>query len=675
MQTVTEWPRAIRELEHVWIPLPDGCRLSARIWLPEDAEERPVPAILEYIPYRKRDLRTPEDSVNHPWYAGHGYAGVRVDIRGSGESEGVLEDEYTRQELDDGLAILRWIAEQPWCTGRIGMLGISWGGFNGLQIAALRPPELHAVVTVCSTDDRYADDVHYMGGCMLADNVSWAGVMFAHNSCPPDPAMYGENWREAWFERLRGSGLWLENWATHQRRDHFWRHGSVCEDFSAIQCPVYAVSGWADGYSNSVFRLMRELDVPRKALVGPWSHKYPHLGIPGPAIGFLQETLRWWDHWLKDQDTGIMDEPRIRAFMQDSVRPATRYVERPGRWIGEQEWPAEAVTPVSYRLARTGLVAADATPKQASEPLLCHSPLRTGLSGGKWCSYSAGPDMPGDQRESDADALSFDTPVLDEPVEIFGAPVVSLVVVADQPQAQVAVRLCDVAPDGASTRVTWGVLNLAHRDSHAEPRALKPGEAYEVRVQLNDIAQHFPVGHRIRVSVSSSYWPLIWPPPEPVALTLWSEQSELELPVRAPRASDADLPVFPGPEGAPEEARVQIEPEAFNWHLHYDFDGHAWTLEVNDSEGVYRLENTETDVQKAGYELYRVCGDDVHSASAETLWRMGFFRDQWRVNTETWTRMTSTLDAFHIEATLKAWEGGKLVYEHDWDRWIPRDNV
>jgi len=184
MQTRTDWPRAVRELEHVWIPMPDGCRLAARIWLPEDAEAHPVPAILEYIPYRKGDMRTYEDSVNHPYYAGHGYAGVRVDIRGSGESEGVLTDEYMQQELDDGLAILSWIAAQPWCTGRVGVMGISWGGFNGLQLAALQPPELYAVLTVCSTDDRYSDDVHYMGGCMLLDNPSWAGVMFAHNSCP-----------------------------------------------------------------------------------------------------------------------------------------------------------------------------------------------------------------------------------------------------------------------------------------------------------------------------------------------------------------------------------------------------------------------------------------------------------------------------------------------------------
>jgi len=673
MQINTEWPRAVRELEHVWIPMPDGCRLSARIWLPDDAETHPVPAILEYIPYRKGDLRTDEDSINHPYYAGHGYAGVRVDIRGSGESEGVLTDEYTQQELDDGLVILSWLAAQPWCTGRVGMLGISWGGFNGLQVAALQPPELHAVITVCSTDDRYADDVHYMGGCMLAENPSWAGVMFAHNSCPPDPRLFGDGWREDWFERLRGSGLWLDTWASHQTRDEYWRHGSVCEDFSAIQCPVYAISGWADGYSNAVFRLMQHLEVPRRALVGPWSHKYPHLGKPGPAIGFLQDSLRWWDYWLKDEPTGIMEEPQVRVWMQDSVRPATRYKERPGRWVAENEWPAPHIQAKHLTLSSEGLIGGDTS--KDSEALLCRSPLRTGLSAGKWCSYSAGPDMPGDQREADANSLSFDTEPLSEALEIFGAPVVELVLASDQPQAQVAVRLCDVAPDGASTRVTYGVLNLSHRNSHAEPEALVPGEPYRVRVQLNEIAQHFPAGHRIRVSVSSSYWPLIWPSPEPTALTLWSEVSTLTLPERKPSEADRSLPEFAPPEGALRVAKTEIEPEATNWRLHYDFDADTHTLEVDDSEGIFHLDATGTDVQKSGFEQYRIQGDDVHSAEVETLWRMGFARKHWRVDTETWARMSCTAEAFHIEATLRAYEDGELVYEQDWDRRIPRDHL
>ena len=179
----------MRLLDHVQIPLADGMRLSARVWLPEDAEAEPVPAILEYLPYRKGDVSSIDDSVRHPWFAAHGYAVVRVDIRGSGDSEGVLIDEYHPQEQLDCLEVLRWIAAQPWCTGSIGMMGISWGGFNSLQVAAHRPPELKAIITCCSTDDRYADDVHYIGGLPLAFYLlPWASVMLTYNARPPDPA-------------------------------------------------------------------------------------------------------------------------------------------------------------------------------------------------------------------------------------------------------------------------------------------------------------------------------------------------------------------------------------------------------------------------------------------------------------------------------------------------------
>jgi predicted acyl esterase len=210
LKSVTSFPHHIREIEHVWITMSDGVRLAARIWLPQTAEAEPVPGILEYIPYRKRDSTAYRDSIMHPYFAGHGYACVRVDLRGSGDSEGVLTDEYLHQEQQDGLEILRWIAQQPWCNGSLGMIGISWGGFNGLQIAAHRPSELKAIITVCSTDDRYADDIHHMGGCLLGDNLSWASTMFAYNSCPPDPLLVGERWKELWLERLQGSGLWLD---------------------------------------------------------------------------------------------------------------------------------------------------------------------------------------------------------------------------------------------------------------------------------------------------------------------------------------------------------------------------------------------------------------------------------------------------------------------------------
>ncbi|HIY41580.1 MAG TPA: CocE/NonD family hydrolase, partial [Candidatus Nocardiopsis merdipullorum] len=460
MRTVSTLPNKIREDEYVLIPLSDGVRLAARVWRPVGSEENPVPAILEFIPYRRRDLTAQRDSIHHPYMAGHGYACVRVDLRGSGDSEGILRDEYLEQELVDAEEVLSWIAEQPWCDGHTGMMGISWGGFNALQVAARRPESLRAIVTASSTDDRYSDDVHYMGGCLLGDNLSWASTMFAYNSCPPDPALVGERWREMWHERLEHSGLWLDTWLRHQHRDEYWKHGSIAEDMGAVQVPVMAVSGWADGYSNSVFRLMAGLSVPRLGLLGPWSHKYPHLGKPGPAIGFLQELVRWWDRWLKGVDNDVMDAPMLRAWMQDSVEPSTTYDERPGRWVGEDSWPSPSVVPLVRPLGPGRIL--DHGQESGSAPLTLSSPLSTGQYAGKWCSYTAPPDLPSDQREEDGGSMVFDSGPLEERLEILGAPVVNLELSVDKPDAMLAVRLSDVAPDGEATRVTYGLLNLTH---------------------------------------------------------------------------------------------------------------------------------------------------------------------------------------------------------------------
>jgi putative CocE/NonD family hydrolase len=292
---ICDFPRPSKEIENTWIPLADGTRLAARIWLPIDAVDYPVPAILEYLPYRKRDGTAARDAHNHVYLSGHGYACVRVDIRGNGESEGLMWDEYLQQEQDDALEAIAWITAQPWCDGNVGMMGISWGGFNALQVAARRPPALKAIVTVCATDDRYADDIHYKGGALLVENLGWACTMFAYSSRPPDPALVGARWRDMWMHRLENTPLLIENWLSHQHRDSYWRHGSVCEDFKAINAAVLAVGGWADAYSNAVPRLLSGIRAPVRGVTGPWIHKYPHLAMPRPTIGFLQESLRWWE--------------------------------------------------------------------------------------------------------------------------------------------------------------------------------------------------------------------------------------------------------------------------------------------------------------------------------------------------------------------------------------------
>ncbi|GAA4418843.1 CocE/NonD family hydrolase [Georgenia halophila] len=690
MRTVTDLPHDIETVENVFIPLRDGQQVAARMWLPVDADAHPVPAVLEYIPYRKRDSTRGRDALNHPYIAGHGYACVRVDLRGSGDSDGILVDEYREQEHRDAEDVIEWLAEQPWCDGNVGMMGISWGGFNALQMAAFSPPALKAVISASSTDDLYVDNMHYMGGCLLADNLSEATVMFAFNSLPPDPAVVGDRWRSMWQERLEGSGLWLDTWLRHQRRDDYWKPASVCEDYSRVNCPVMAVGGWADGYTNAIFRLLDNLDVPRKGLIGPWGHKYPHLGVPGPAIGFLQEVVRWWDHWLKGIDTGIDDEPMLRAWMQDSVPPSASYEDRPGHWVSEPSWPSPGVEDREYRLTAHHLIPATGKKHHAGSPdpaeaadreLGLQSPLSVGMFAGKWASYSAVPDLPYDQREEDGGALVFETEPLAEPLDILGLGRVCLEVSSDKPVAQLAVRLSDVAPNGEATRVTYGVLNLTHRDSSEDPTPLEPGRPYSVEVPLNGVAQSFAAGHRLRLSISTSYWPLIWPAPEPAAVTIATGRSSLFLPVREPRDDDEHLRELGPPEATAEADTTVRETGKHSWRVTRDLATDVSTLAVVNDQGTFKIEDTGTVIHRDTREWYSFRWNDVNSVRGETRTVRRFENgSDWRVEVATRTVLTSTPTHFIVNAQLDAYEldeqqGHPRVFSENWERHIERDLV
>ncbi len=671
MSSPVDFPRRVREIENVFIPLSDGARLAARIWLPEDAESDPVPAILEYLPYRKRDGTAERDALTHPWFAGHGYAAIRLDIRGSGESDGLPMDEYVSQEQDDCLEAMRWIAAQPWCTGSLGMMGISWGGFNGLQVAARRPPELKAIITLCSTDDRYADDAHFMGGCLLNDNLVWGSMFFAYQAMPPDPAIVGQRWRDMWFERLENSFLPVAGWLRHQRRDEFWRHASICEDWDAVACPVYAIGGWADGYTNAVFRLLANLRCPRKGLVGPWAHKYPHFAQPGPRIGFLQEALRWWDQWLKGRDTGIMDEPMLRAWMQESAPPARHHSHREGRWVAEPAWPAAHIREGLWHFGERSLTRRST----AGHVLATTSPQTVGHTAGNWCPYGITPDEADDQRADDGHSLLFDSAPLAERIEILGAPIATLSLAIDRPNGLVAVRFNDVAPDGAVTQLSYGMLNLAHRRSHAEPAPMVPGELVEVRVRLNDIGMAIAPGHRLRVAISTAWWPLVWPSPAPVALRLFTEGCRLTLPLRAPQAIDEALPPFEAPQTAPPIELSELASPAHRSHLRRDLATGAMELVSDDDGGAFRMDAIDLVFADRHRFTHRIRPDDPLSAEFRSEWRASLARGQWRVAVETRMRQAATADHFLVSAELDAFESERRVFSRSWSFRIRRDLV
>ena len=661
MSTENNAPALIEDPD-LGIHLSDGCRLSARIWRPDT--DQPVPVILEYLPYRKRDGTAARDALTHPWFARHGYACVRVDIRGNGDSEGLMEDEYTPQELADAVEVIHWLADQPWCSGAVGMMGISWGGFNSLQVAALAPEPLRAVITLCSTVDRFADDIHYKGGALLNENLGWGATMWSYSSRAPDPALRPD-WRAQWLERLQAEPFLPSIWLRHQRRDAYWRHGSVCETYDSIKAKVLAIGGWGDSYKNAVPQLVRALP-GAKGIIGPWVHKYPHFAVPEPRIGFLQEALKWWDRWLKGADTGADSDPDYRVYLMDGVRPAAWYETRPGRWITQDNRAGSDLPVTTFHLGEQTL--GDHSAKLNS---FVKSPHDCGAASGEYCAIWLGPEMPSDQRSDDARSAVFDSAPLPGDMDIVGAPRLHLRLSADQPQAQIAVRLNHLHPDGASTRITYGVLNLSHRDGAANPTPLIPGQSYDIQLDLDHIAYRLPKGHRLRVAVSTAYWPLIWPSPQSAGLHL--SLGRIEVPTRATTGGD-EYHFAPPTAADPLQTHVLRAANSERTQT-TDLGSGLVTLNILDDFGKVQDANHGLISGSCARETWSIHPDNPLSARGVCHWTDEQERDNIRLRTETTCEMHSTETHFFLAARVAAYENDVLVYERDIKDEIPRDHM
>ena len=644
---------AVEVVDNDWIVLKDGTRLSARLWLPANARTTPSPVVWEYIPYRKRDFtRTYDDLWGHE-LAQYGIAYARVDARGSGDSEGVLVDEYLDQELNDGVEVIAWLARQGWSNGNVGMRGISWGGINTLQVAALSPPELKAIMPMCCTDTRYTDDAHYIGGSLGMTNMQWGASFKGVMVMPPDPAIVGEGWRDLWRERLNATPNILQKWISHQRNDSFWQRGSVSTNYAGIKCPVYIVDGWVDTYVNTVARILEHVNAPRKALFGPWGHSPPQWGSPGPSLGWSFEEVRWWKHWLAGVPTGIMDEPTIRIYMPYRTAWETYPKDTPGRWVAENRWPPQ-VTARTWFLDEGRL--SDAPGSRGTVEYVADKVV--GLHKPEWLPFPP-EGMPTEQSPDDKKSLVFDSQPLKADIEILGHPVARIRVAANRPVAKLALRLCEVTPEGKSWLVTYGLLNLTHRDSDAKPSAMTPGQFYDVKIDLSLIAHRFKTGNRIRLAVSESLWPLVWPSPEIVTLTLTHGASSLEFPVRAP-VPDPKFPIPVNRALAKESGPLfgslkEAGPDADGW---YD-------LRQDPPPMTYTVADTGTTIV-GGYglqERLRIKEGDNSSCSWEGEHTGGFKRGDWDCTVHVAFKLTSTADTFVIDETVRALEGDKVIFE------------
>lgn len=527
-------------------------RLAGHFWYSSQAANsgRKCPAIVELSPYRRRDGMMVEDSAFYPYFAFHEYLCFRVDLQGSGDSEGLLEDEYTDEELAYCVQVIEQIAGHPWCDGNVGMMGTSWSAINSLMVAARDdcPAALKAILAFCGTDDRFSDDVHYRNGAMTQDNEGWASSMFGWLSLPPDPVIVGERWKEMWRQRLRGADYWFKWWGAHQTRDSYWSDTSLLGRYDRVKVPVFIVSGYADGYKNPVPRAVEGLSaagMPVQAVLGPWGHS---TADPGPHFDWLPVARRWWDRWLKGtQQDAEAELPQLTVWLGESKEPDQSCCpEEAGRWVAEDAgWRSRAREEVLF-LGSAGRLTS-VSPSQsgclasAGRPLLLTNMLETSSYG-----HCGNDDLPGNQARGDRRSLCFDSAPLLEDMDCFGYPEVSLNLACDTPVASVAVRLCEVSPHtGASHLVSHRFYNLCYRRGDlSSPEAVEPGAVFSVRIPLDVTGHTFKRGWRIRLAVSPSFFPTMWESRQTPVLTVFTgpvkglTASRLAIPRRAPRDHD-----------------------------------------------------------------------------------------------------------------------------------------
>ncbi len=644
-------------VERIYIGMEDGVRLAATMYTP--GSEGPWPALLEAYPYRKDDLMT-ESAFYHRLCAEGDYAICRVDVRGTGSSEGVAVDEYPAQEQADLCRVIEWLAHREWSTGSVGMFGTSYGGFNSLQVAMQRPPALKAIVPIYATDDRYTDDVHYGGGIRRAlDFLDYPLMMVAMNALPPVPSLAGPEWRSLWQERIDTLQPWLLRWLAEQNDGPYWRHGSLRPHYEKIEAATMIVAGWADGYHNMAFRTFERLACPKRLLVGPWSHLPPDTSIPGPRIDFIPELIRWWDQWLRNEgdDEG---EPPISVFVRRSTRPEPDLDEVQGEWRYEPAWPLE-------RAGALRLPLDDEAAKGRDEVDSLAVRGDVGVSGSIWCAAQLPFGPPMDQRPDEAFSLVYDWPELEHDMEILGYPKVEASIRCTAPVAFLSAKLCDVFEDGTSALVSRGILNLTHRRSHKEPEPLEPGKVYEVSVELDVTSWVFRKGHKVRLDLAGADWPSTWPPPQATELVVMRLESALLLPVvQAPAPIDIAPGYAPSPEppdGSAEGVTWRFEKDVLARTSHVVIEQH--------SQGEFAEMNVRVDNKRTGETGVSTQAPGVAWAKGNASYTLAW--PEVTASAEARGSLRSDSDSYHLDLSLVVSENGATISKRSWTESYPRE--
>ena len=523
----SDQPKGFTAIREISIPMPDGVKLAADLYLPDDFEEgRQYPIIMEYLPYRKDEQRASRYGVFH-YFVQKGYIVARVDIRGTGRSEGqIVPYEYSEQELDDGEVVLDHLSHLEFSNGKLAVFGISWGGFNALQLAMRKPPALKAIVSLMSTDDLYQDDVHYMDGILHVDAYEIGRDM--DNALPASPKFELDS---AYFHDRFLSDPWFLKYKKQQRDGPFWDRASLDGKYEGFTMPTFLIAGLYDGYRDVVERFLDQSQGPKRAIIGPWNHTWPHTADPGPAVEWRKEVVDWLDLWMAETtDPQEGSYPELIFYQRDYHPPGTELDHIPGTWKVLDSWSDMKRRQQELLFVSDGSRLSEQE-IQVMEKDTVQSLSSDGIEGGGTVMWWG--DWPPDQAPFDKKSLVYDL-VVGEEISISGYPRVKLCVQSETDHVNWVVRLNDVAPDGRSTLVTGGAFNSTHLESATHPKPSPDGETYCMEIELHWTTWTFQPGHSLRLAISNAQWPMFWPTPtlgRNLVLTGGKQVSKLILPL------------------------------------------------------------------------------------------------------------------------------------------------
>ena len=642
-------------IENTWINLKDKNKLAASIWLPKSKNKK-FPTILEYIPYRKRDATAIRDSLMHPYYAANGYACIRVDMRGSGDSDGIMKDEYLPQETKDGIEIIDWITKQKWFDGKIGMTGVSWGGIVCLQMAICQPKALKAIIPVHYSVDRYYDDAGYFLGCYPGQTVGWGALMDGFNSRPPDPLISGKEWKRKWINRLNKTDSFLKIWLSHQQNDKYWLNTSISQNFSKIKIPVLAVGGWADCWPNSVINLLKNINAKSYGIIGPWGHTYPHVGKPGPAINFLQESLKFFDSYLQNENKNLQE---LRLWITESHSPNPKMNKKKGYWVSLNKDELNTRNTIFYfghhKLSKSKNLF-------LKKNLSISSSLTCGLSSGEympWFASGYGAELPDNQIIDDSESLVFDTEKLKKDFIILGEASLNIQLSSNKNFGKIATRLCEIDENGNSNLITFGIVNLSQIRGKNINYKIKANKKYNVNIKLNHTGYKFKKNNKIRISLSTSYWPMAWPLKEKFTLKIYIKNSLLKLPEKN---NLKNYNSFKKPKNPlPIKNKILIQPKRQRKIIR-DLEQNSTKYFVEDYFGKIKLIQANLITENYTSQEYYLNEDNPLSAEAKYNFRYNFERRNWLINIDGNVKLTCNKKYFFLNKSVCIKHNLKTIY-------------